>query len=163
MLRRLLNIVSIVCLVLCVALMGMWVRSYYLMDSCMANFKTGYATYINSAMGIFYIDSVTGLGFPTSLELQTMVLDDSLRKAISDDRPDFHVLGFRGYVKKFPNCSLGIPYWFLATVFGAIGSLPWYWRYLRWRFSLRGQFIAITFLAVVLGMIAWLDRAWIGK
>ena len=29
MLRRLLNIASIVCLVLCVALMGMWVRSYY--------------------------------------------------------------------------------------------------------------------------------------
>ena len=28
MLRRLLNIASIVCLVLCVALMGMWVRSY---------------------------------------------------------------------------------------------------------------------------------------
>ena len=27
--RRLLNIASIVCLVLCVALMGMWVRSYY--------------------------------------------------------------------------------------------------------------------------------------
>ena len=32
MLRRLLNIASIVCLVLCVALMGMWVRSYYWMD-----------------------------------------------------------------------------------------------------------------------------------
>jgi hypothetical protein len=29
MLRRLLNIASTVCLVLCVALMGMWVRSYY--------------------------------------------------------------------------------------------------------------------------------------
>jgi hypothetical protein len=35
----------------------------------------------------------------------------------------------------------------------------------RWplRFSLRTIFIATTFLAVVLGMIAWLDRAWIGK
>jgi hypothetical protein len=32
-----------------------------------------------------------------------------------------------------------------------------------WRFTLRSQFIATTFLAVVLGMIAWLDRAWIGK
>ena len=31
------------------------------------------------------------------------------------------------------------------------------------RFSLRSLFIATTFLAVVLGMIAWLDRAWIGK
>ena len=32
MLRRLLNIASIVCLVACVALMGMWVRSYWLDD-----------------------------------------------------------------------------------------------------------------------------------
>ena len=30
--RRLLNIASIVCLVLCVALMGMWVRSYCSID-----------------------------------------------------------------------------------------------------------------------------------
>ena len=35
---------------------------------------------------------------------------------------------------------------------------PW-----PWRFTLRSLFIATTFLAVVLGMIAWLDRAWIGK
>jgi hypothetical protein len=31
------------------------------------------------------------------------------------------------------------------------------------RFTLRTLFIATTFLAVVLGMVAWLDRAWIGK
>jgi hypothetical protein len=27
-----------------------------------------------------------------------------------------------------------------------------------WRFTLRGLFIATTFLAIVLGMIAWLDQ-----
>jgi hypothetical protein len=44
------------------------------------------------------------------------------------------------------------------------GSLAMLFR-LRWplRFTLRSLFIAMTFLAVVLGMIAWLDRAWIGK
>jgi hypothetical protein len=31
------------------------------------------------------------------------------------------------------------------------------------RFTLRSLCIATTLLAVVLGMIAWLDRAWIGK
>jgi hypothetical protein len=31
------------------------------------------------------------------------------------------------------------------------------------RFSLRTMLIATTLVAVVLGMIAWLDRAWIGK
>jgi hypothetical protein len=44
------------------------------------------------------------------------------------------------------------------------GSLAMALR-LRWppRFTLRTLFIATTFLAIVLGMIAWLDRAWIGK
>ena len=32
-----------------------------------------------------------------------------------------------------------------------------------WRFSVRDLLIATTLLAVVLGTIAWLDRAWIGK
>ena len=36
--------------------------------------------------------------------------------------------------------------------------LPW-----PWRFTLRHLFIATTFLAIVLGMIAWLDWPWIGK
>jgi hypothetical protein len=31
------------------------------------------------------------------------------------------------------------------------------------RFTLRALFTVTTFLAIVLGMIAWLDRAWIGK
>jgi hypothetical protein len=37
---------------------------------------------------------------------------------------------------------------------------------LRWpplRFTLRSLFIATTFLAVVSGMIAWLDHGWIGR
>jgi hypothetical protein len=32
-----------------------------------------------------------------------------------------------------------------------------------WRFTLRSLFVVTTFLAIVPGMIAWLDRAWIGK
>jgi hypothetical protein len=36
---------------------------------------------------------------------------------------------------------------------------------MRWprRFTLPSLFIVTTFLSIVLGMIAWLDRAWIGK
>ena len=41
-----------------------------------------------------------------------------------------------------------------AHPFQALADLP--------TINLRSLFIATTFLAVVLGMIAWLDRAWIG-
>jgi hypothetical protein len=37
MLRRLLNIASIVCLVACVVLMGMWVRSYWWIEGFVFN------------------------------------------------------------------------------------------------------------------------------
>jgi hypothetical protein len=57
--------------------------------------------------------------------------------------------------------SAMIPFWFLIL---ATGSLAMICR-LRWppQFTLRSLFIATTFVAVVLGRIAWLDRAWIGK
>ena len=52
-------------------------------------------------------------------------------------------------------------YWFLVLTSGSLAMI----LRIRWpvRFKLRSLFIATTFLAVVLGMIAWLDRAWIGK
>jgi hypothetical protein len=56
---------------------------------------------------------------------------------------------------------LMLPYWFLALMCGSLTMIV----QLRWplQFTLRSLFIATTFLAVMLGMIAWLDRAWIGK
>jgi hypothetical protein len=46
----------------------------------------------------------------------------------------------------------------------ASGSLAIAFQF-RWplRFNLRSLFIATTLIALVLGMSAWLDRAWIGK
>jgi hypothetical protein len=52
-------------------------------------------------------------------------------------------------------------YWFLVLMSGSLAMLfrmGW-----PWRFTLRSLFIATTFLAAVPGMIAWLDRAWIGR
>ena len=54
-----------------------------------------------------------------------------------------------------------VPYWFLVLTSGSL-AMAFQMRW-PWRFTLRSLFIATTFLAVVLGMIAWLDRAWIGK
>jgi hypothetical protein len=54
-----------------------------------------------------------------------------------------------------------MPFWFLVLTSGLLAMLlrlRW-----PWRFTLRSLFVVTTFLAAVLGMIAWLDRAWIGK
>jgi hypothetical protein len=53
------------------------------------------------------------------------------------------------------------PHWFVTLVIGSLAIL----LRIRWspRFTLRSLFVATTLLAVVLGMITWLDRGWIGK
>ena len=47
-----------------------------------------------------------------------------------------------------------IPYWFLTLFSAALAAAPW----LRWRFSLRTLLLAITLIAVVLGLIVWSIR-----
>jgi hypothetical protein len=73
-------------------------------------------------------------------------------------------LGFMWFL--MPGGSWGgyafvMPYWFLVLASGSLAML----LRIHWplRFNLRALFIATTFLAFVLGMMAWLDRGWIGK
>jgi hypothetical protein len=54
-----------------------------------------------------------------------------------------------------------VPYWFLVLASGSL-SMLFRMRW-PWQFNLRSLFVATTFLAVVLGMIAWLDHSWIGR
>jgi hypothetical protein len=55
-----------------------------------------------------------------------------------------------------------LPYWFLVLTSGSLAMICRL-RWPPWRSTLRSLFIVTTFLAVVLGMSTWLDRAWVGK
>lgn len=57
-------------------------------------------------------------------------------------------------VKLTPLAGTGpmIPYWSLVLITPLLAIAPW----LRWRFSLRTLLIAMTLLAVMLGLVAWL-------
>jgi hypothetical protein len=160
MLRRLLNIASIVCLVACVALMGTWVRSYY--HTLQLHFAVGESLYcsIGWLPGRLEFQESTSwhgkwrtgfMGVP-SWALQ----DDNLELAESSKH-----LGFALFRGTNGRCQI-VPLWFAVLVTGLVAMALQLRRPLR-QFSLRALFIATTFLAVVLGMITWLDRAWIGK
>jgi hypothetical protein len=164
MLRRLLNIASIVCLVVCVALMAMWVRSYYRYDELQGNYLGVCGFSVGSNQGRVVVEYAAtplskdedwnwkGLSFPAD-DLQQAEVALRLRHT--------SVLGFSSWRLR-TNCQLtSIPIWFLVLATGWLAMafrLRW-----PWRFTVRSMFIATTFLAVVLGIIAWLDRAWIGK
>jgi hypothetical protein len=50
-----------------------------------------------------------------------------------------------------------VPDWLVLVLVTMVGILPWYDQ-VRWRFSLRTLLIAITLVAVVLGLIVVLRR-----
>jgi hypothetical protein len=156
--RRLLNIASIVCLVLCVALMGMWVRSYRSLDTLSVAYAHSRCLRIGSFQG-----RITGQFrqfdehdwwnlWHSQLESRLEYQDDNGQKT---DARWVHIMRYSTFNE------LDIPYWLLVLISGLSAILLHLGQ--PWRFTLRHLFIMTTFLAVLLGMIAWLDRAWIGK
>jgi hypothetical protein len=159
--RRLLNIGSIVCLALCVALMGMWVRSYQSSDEVVGHISVKLGFTVGSASGRLYVCFRTS---PDHLPWWTITSFRLTDLFGADDPPKrdniFERLGFE-IDDVYPDSStMYLPYWFVVLLCGLAIAFR-----IRWplRFTLRSLFIVTTVLAVVLGMIAWLDRAWIGK
>jgi hypothetical protein len=160
MLRRFLNIATIVCLVLCVVLMGMWVRSYQSLDELRGRITDKLVFTVDSASGrLLLISRAWSDHWTWAIERHR--LNDQLQFDFpAKGRDVFEYFGFKTYSS--PNFSMMfLPYWIVVLTSGSLATvlrLRW-----PWRFTLRSLFIATTFLAALLGMIAWLDRAWIGK
>jgi hypothetical protein len=166
--RRLLNIASIVCLVACVVLVGMWVRSYQTLDDELHGLlphDEGFLVYSTQGELVLYKGPVDSNGSPITNHWPWVVIggpsgswfdfeNTSQLQTVSNQ------FGFGSSFSWAGSC-LHLPYWLLVLTSGSMAMA----FQLRWppRFTLRDLFIATTFLAGVLGMIAWLDRAWIGK
>jgi hypothetical protein len=161
MLRRLLNIASIVCLVLCVALMGMWVRSFWRWDQLHGRLPNGESFNIGTLPGrlVFETNDAPPANWPWGIFTQVVQEKPQMFRGVEHQYSAWH-LGFTAYQLQIGS-TLVLPFWFLVLTSGSLGML----LRMSWppQFTLRNLFIATTFPAVVLGMIAWLDRAWIGK
>jgi hypothetical protein len=160
MFRRLLNIASIACVVLCVALTGLWVRSYQAYDWLNAPLSRTQLLTITSWRGWLMFskesfsepswnwDSWTPSEYAPYDEPQTWTIQSPFFK-------------FHSTIDTQGNWLAAVPYPLLGvlTVAAAIG----FGRKWPWRFSLRTAFIVATLLAVAMGAFVWLDRAYIGK
>jgi hypothetical protein len=58
--------------------------------------------------------------------------------------------GLTGRSRSSGATGIVVPYWFVLVIVSGLAYLPW----LRWRFSLRTLLIAITLVAILLGLIA---------
>ena len=164
MLRRFLNIASIVCCVLCLAFIGMWIRSSRITDFFWVPLPGGYgfggSLFPGRPTFHFVSPEAAGPGLQLRWRTEPVAEDEPVEEPVEIVSSFWEDIGF--YYNDWPSADdLMVPYYFLVL---ASGSLAMIFR-MRWpwRFTLRHLFVVTTFLAVVLGMIACLDGSWIVK
>ncbi len=148
--RKLRIAFSAVCGIICLLLIALWVRSYYV---------PGRIVIVRSPVGTIMAYSAAGhlITTATTSALQAKPLgvwpqgDGNTR--ISDPPLDFIIYPDFGFaaVSLTNTSALELPYWFSVAVLAALSALPW----LRSRFSLRTLLIGMTLVAVLLGAAVW--------
>jgi hypothetical protein len=148
--RKLRIAFSAACLIACVLLIVLWVRSYWWVDSIETR-KSPSIWVVASGRGVL------GVGY------DPLVSPVAVRDwRFESDPPDYEaqspqhsILGFYIHHSQGEFAIL-LPYWFLVLFAMVLVAVPW----IRWskRFSLRTLLIATTLVAVVLGLIIWSVR-----
>jgi hypothetical protein len=139
-----------VCGLAAVLLVVLWVRSYWWYHSI--SVPSPARVIVQSLLG-----TVTVIKYPPPKPLGYVLKGGWKVFAVEDLRIPYSPLPpipQWSYKVDQTQFTFGFPYWFAVTVFSIIAGLPW----LRWRFSLRTMLIAMTLVAVVLGLVVLFTR-----
>ena len=184
MVHRSLKFASAICFVACIASAGMWVRSYHDADRLHGRFwgrqsfliaskqgrvtavafrwhgaenwwQWGMHTYAVSDEMSFPVGSVrqyeTALGFGLVKEPTYMVMRSTF------ETPEGATILISGAaIATLRGWAVIVPYWFLMLVAAVLGAALRFER--PWRYTTRTLLVAVTFAAILLGLIAGLDR-----
>jgi hypothetical protein len=131
---------SATCLIACVLLIALWIRSYWWTEIFELPLTSKYSVTGGSFPG------VCGMGFPR-VPLGWIYSWEPSKGTWQYDKYDFPSSLFGTFI--FDSRSALVPCWFGVVMLAAGATLPW----LRLRFSLRTLLIVTTLLAVVLGLI----------
>ena len=161
--RRLLNIASIVCLVACVALVGLWVRSYRYHDTvglCRQGlWGVAFFTWRGTAACCAGPGPVAPPTPAWLWDCRSEVIHPGSTR-VYEEPAILNCMGFRvHYLPKNRYAHVIVPFAYLVPL-GVVLAMLFQLRW-PWRFTLRHVFVLTTFLALVLGMIAWLNPAWL--
>jgi hypothetical protein len=143
---------SVVCVILCLLLIALWIRSYNHNDVLRKNTRLR-ILFLNSWKGrLTYWPSVWEPNPRVPLTNYAEAVDEIIQ---GGSHP---VLGF-GIVYTHGGLNDTIvfaPYWFPVLSFAVLAAIAWFpWQR---RFSLRTLLIATTLMAVALGTIVWSSR-----
>jgi hypothetical protein len=143
MLRRLRIAVTAFFAVMAMAIVVLWVRSYYRSDILRHLDKSNHVIGIGSEKGMVYLwPGHTVPPIPATGGLRGWALSSG----IIANRQGVSQWGRFQWTDSAGITMISVPYWFIAPLAVAAAILPW----IR-QFSLRAMLIATTVLAVVLG------------
>jgi hypothetical protein len=144
--RKLRIAFSATCLIACVLLIVLWVRSYQTIDHLNGHLPGITNISSSSAWGRVTIRT---LASQWTMSFHWMVLDEnSFGKRPKEPRSWFNC-----YLTPVGS-GLEVPHGFLVLLAITVGTLPW----LNWRFRLHTLLIATTLVAVVLGLAVYASR-----
>jgi hypothetical protein len=153
---------SATCLIACVLLIALWVRSYW----CDANSQdiVDRVFYCDSANRVSSAMSTYG-AFHLNIARPRESRESSYEERYGDSVPpnviswtvhfaEGRILGFGASTKDLAS-DIRVPCWFSVLLTGMLAAVVW----LPWRFRLRTLLMATTLVAVVLGLVVWMSRA----
>ncbi len=143
--RKLRLAFSATCLIACVLLSVLWVRSYW------RNERFGVLMSDNRAINLQSASGRVNFNGCTSPRAKLMIPPGLRSDPVIDDTPAVRNFDF-GSVTGNPPFTLywfWVPHWFLLTIAAALTAVPWLTFK---RFSLRTLLIVTTLVAVVLGL-----------
>jgi hypothetical protein len=150
------------CTIVCVILVVLWVRSYWIRDEMLFRLVSSFGNTIVFDRGRieFLAEPIdpedANYPWPPSNEngqLITIYTDEAYDSGweIEELPPwNWHNVGFDAFIYPMGVRLVSIPFWFVTLVCVVAGSLPW----IRWKFSLRILLIGLTLVAAALGIFA---------
>ena len=146
--RKLRIAFSAACLIACMLLIELWVRSYRKCDQCWGHFPNGTTFEIDSISGYVWA-GIVHWNYPSSLMLRTSQLSKESEEKYAN-LPKFRFMEQIGG-SGLGTCVFAAPHWFLIILALGVAAVSW----VPLRFSIRTLLIATTLVAVMLGLIVW--------
>jgi hypothetical protein len=155
--RKLRIAFSATCLIACVLLIVLWVRSYWRSDNALGPMSKSTAVLLSSYHGRLsaIVEQIEIPKWDYSHNSRAEQLAATSSASVGRTFARLFVIRF---ISQKKNSGVSLPYTYPVLLTCALAVVPWI-RHLRWSYSLRTLLIAVTLVAVVLGLIVWISRA----
>jgi hypothetical protein len=144
--------VSAVCGVLCVLSMVLWVRSYCYFHNLEVRTSDTTACIVGFGNGDIWISPSVPTVPYYFWDVRYKIRSTAVSEMTDLFKNPQYLNRVRFGISRRQFLSISVPCWFLTVISAALATAPW----IRLRFSLRTLLIALTLIAVVLGLVVYL-------